>query len=50
MSELDKVRREMATVLQQPGAHPDPSLRITRRTFVHKSCLVGAATVAETFA
>jgi len=50
MSELDKVRREMAAVLQQPGVRPDPSLRITRRTFVHKSCLVGAATVAETFA
>src|SRR5437879_7396403 len=50
MSELDKVRREMVAVLQQPGVHPDPSLRITRRTFVHKSCLVGAATVAETFA
>ncbi len=37
-------------MLQQPGVYPDPSLRITRRTFVHKSCLVGAATVAETFA
>src|ERR1700730_7451409 len=50
MSELDRVRREMAAVLQQPGVHPDPSLRITRRTFVHRSCLTGAATVAQTFA
>ena len=50
MSELDHVRREMATVLQQPGVCPDPSLRITRRTFIHRSCLTGAATVAQTFA
>ncbi len=49
MSELDKIRREMATVLQEPGARPDPSLRLTKRTFIHKSCLLGAATVAETF-
>ena len=49
MSELDKIRREMATVLQKPGVHPDPSMRLTKRTFIHKSCLLGAATVAETF-
>ena len=50
MSELDKIRREMATVLQKPGDRPDPSLGLTKRTFIHKSCLFGAATVAETFA
>ena len=50
MSELDRERRELAAVLQRPGARPDPSLRITRRTFIHKSCLTGAATVAQTFA
>jgi calcineurin-like phosphoesterase family protein len=50
MSELDKARREMAAVLQQPGVSPDPSVRLTRRTFVHKSLLCGAATVAQTFA
>ena len=50
MSELDRERREMVATLQRPGLRPDPSLRITRRTFIHKSCLVGAATVAETFA
>lgn len=50
MSELDKVRREMAAVLQAPGVRPDPKLSLTRRTFVHRSCLVGAATVAQTFA
>src|ERR1700739_5072241 len=50
MSELDRERREMAAVLQVPGAAPDSSLRIDRRTFIHKSCLFGAATVAQTFA
>ena len=50
MSELDRERREMAAVLQRPGVRPDPSLRITRRTFIHRSCLTGAATVAQTFA
>jgi 3',5'-cyclic-AMP phosphodiesterase len=50
MSELDRERREMAAVLQQPGVGPDPKMRITRRTFIHRSCLTGAATVAQTFA
>lgn len=50
MSELDKIRREMATVLQKPGERPDPSLQLSRRSLIHKSCLLGAATVAETFA
>ena len=50
MSELEKARREIATTLQGPELRPDPSLKLTRRTFVHRSCLLGAATVAETFA
>src|SRR5439155_4403623 len=50
MSELEQDRREIHTVLQQPGVRPDPALKLTRRTFIHKSCLLGAATVAETFA
>jgi 3',5'-cyclic-AMP phosphodiesterase len=50
MSELERDRREIARVLQQPGARPDPELKITRRTFIHRSCLTGAATVAQTFA
>jgi 3',5'-cyclic AMP phosphodiesterase CpdA len=37
-------------VLQQPGVRPDPDLKLTRRTFIHKSCIFGAATVAQTFA
>jgi len=50
VSELEKARREIATVLQQPGLRPDPSVKLTRRTFIHRSCVLGAATVAETFA
>ena len=50
MSKLDRERREMAAVLRQPGVGPDPKMRITRRTFIHRSCLTGAATVAQTFA
>ena len=50
MSELERDRREIAAVLQQPGVRPDPELKITRRTFLHRSCLTGAATVAQTFA
>src|ERR1700747_330181 len=49
MSELDRERREMAAALERPGARPDASLQITRRTFIHRSCLTGAATVAQTF-
>jgi predicted phosphohydrolase len=49
MSELEQERREVATALQTPGASPDASLQLTRRTFIHRSCLTGAATVAQTF-
>jgi len=49
MSELDKARREIATELQQPGLRPDPSVKLTRRTFIHRCCVLGAATVADTF-
>ena len=48
--ELDRLRREMHAVLQPPGVRPDDSLEITRRTFIHRSLLVGAATVGQTFA
>ncbi len=47
MSELDRERREMAATLE---GSPDAKMRITRRTFMHRSCLTGAATVAQTFA
>ncbi len=49
MSDLERERREIAAALQQPGESPDPSFRLTRRIFFHKSCLLGAATVGQTF-
>ena len=49
MSDLERERREIAAALQQPGVSPDPSLRLTRRIFLHKSCMLGAATVGQTF-
>jgi Icc protein len=41
MNEL--IRRQMHQELNPPGAHPDRSTVITRRTFLHKSLLYGAA-------
>jgi 3',5'-cyclic AMP phosphodiesterase CpdA len=49
MSELGHVQREMDTVLRKPGERPDPSLRITRRTFIHRSLLTGGAAGAAAF-
>ena len=46
--ELERARREIHSVLQQPGVRPDDSLQITRHTFVHRSLLFGAATVGQT--
>ena len=48
--ELERARREIHAVLHQPGVRPDDSVQITRRTFVHRSLLFGAATVGQTFA
>ena len=42
MSEVDRERREMASVLRPRGARPDGNLEITRRLFLHRS-LYGAA-------
>jgi Icc protein len=39
----EQMRREMHRVLCAPGDHPDRSTVITRRTFLHKSLLYGAA-------
>ncbi len=47
--ELARTRREMAQELNKPGETPDPSLRITRRTFLHKSILAGVAAGAATY-
>jgi len=49
MSELERERREMDMVLRRPGERPDPSLRITRRTFLHRSLLTGVAAGAATY-
>jgi 3',5'-cyclic-AMP phosphodiesterase len=48
MSDVERERREMDMVLRRPGAHPERSLRITRRTFLHKSLLTGVAAGAAT--
>jgi 3',5'-cyclic-AMP phosphodiesterase len=49
MSELKHIRREMNAVLRPPGAHPDRSLSLTRRIFLHKSLLAGVAAGAATY-
>jgi Icc protein len=50
MDHLQDERRELARALESPGARPDPSLRITRRTFLHKSLLtVGVTASAATY-
>lgn len=46
MSELEQLRREMDRDLRRPGDRPDQSCSITRRTFIHKSLLTGAAGAA----
>ena len=38
--ELDRERREMHAVLQQPGVRPDNSVQITRRPF--RTCIIPA--------
>ncbi len=43
MSELDRERREMHRTLNKLGARPDPSLHLSRRTFLHKSIATGVA-------
>jgi 3',5'-cyclic-AMP phosphodiesterase len=49
MSELERERREMHKILHGAGERPDSSVQITRRTFLHKSLLTGAAAGAATF-
>lgn len=47
--DLERERREIHAKLHKPGLRPDDSVRISRRTFVHKSMLFGAAGVGQTF-
>ena len=49
MSEFERTRREMDRILRKPGARPDPALRISRRTFLHRSLATGGAVGAATF-
>lgn len=42
-AETESQRREMDQVLRQPGEHPDRTMELTRRMFLHKSLLAGAA-------
>jgi len=46
MDHLQDERREMARTLTASGARPDPSLQITRRTFLHKSLLTAGVTAS----
>jgi 3',5'-cyclic AMP phosphodiesterase CpdA len=43
------MRREIDAVLRTPGAHPDRSLRLTRRTLLHRSLLTGVAAGAASY-
>jgi 3',5'-cyclic-AMP phosphodiesterase len=49
MSELERLRREMDKELRKPGEHPDQSVNITRRIFLHRSLLTGAAVTAGAY-
>jgi len=46
MSDLERERREMDMVLRKPGLRPDAALRLTRRTFIRRALLTGAAATA----
>jgi len=48
MSDLNRIRSEMDAVLRPEGAHPDRNLKITRRIFIQKSIMTGAAAGAAT--
>lgn len=49
MSDLERERREAARELNKPDDRPDPSLKITRRTFLHKSIVAGTVTGVATY-
>ena len=49
MSDPEREWREAQRELNKPGDRPDASLKITRRTFLHKSLLAGAVTGAATY-
>lgn len=49
MNDLERERREAERELNKPGERPDPSLKITRRIFLHKSIVAGAAAGAAAY-
>jgi len=49
MDELERTRREIHRELARPGERPAASTAITRRTFLHRSLLAGAAAGAATY-
>ncbi|MGQ4808369.1 3',5'-cyclic adenosine monophosphate phosphodiesterase CpdA [Candidatus Entotheonellaceae bacterium PAL068K] len=49
MTADERRRQAMHKELRKPGEHPDKSLGITRRTFLHTSLLTSAATGAATY-
>ena len=49
MSEIESLRREMDKELRKPGEHPDRSLNLTRRIFLHRSLLTGAVVTGATY-
>jgi 3',5'-cyclic-AMP phosphodiesterase len=49
MDDLQRTRREMHRELSQAGARPADSISFTRRTFLHRSLMAGAAAGAATY-
>src|ERR1044071_7107389 len=49
MNDLERERREAEIELNQPDKRPNPSLKITRRTFLHRSIVAGAVTGAAAY-
>lgn len=46
MSERERMRREMDRMLRPAGAKPDAATSITRRTFLHRSAVLGTGAAA----
>jgi len=49
MDELQRTRSEMDRELSRPGERPADSIGFTRRTFLHRSLMAGAAAGAATY-
>ena len=47
MSERERLQRQMERVSRPSGEHPDNSVQMTRRTFLHKSVVYGAGVAAS---